>query len=92
MRRRRARRSTARIPTAGSRSRRSPIQEAVAAYTSGSAFAEFQEGEKGTIARGKLADLVILSDDVFTIPAARIKDVKVLTTVVGGKIVHQRNP
>jgi len=68
------------------------IQEAIAAYTSGSAFAEFQEGEKGTIARGKLADLVILSDDVFTIPAAAIKDVKVLTTVVGGKIVHQRNP
>ena len=68
------------------------IQEAIAAYTSGSAFAEFQEAEKGTIARGKLADLVILSDDVFTIPAAAIRDVKVLTTVVGGKIVHQRNP
>jgi len=68
------------------------IREAVAAYTSGSAFAEFQEGEKGTIARGKLADLVILSDDVFSIPPASIKDVKVLTTVVGGKVVHQRNP
>jgi predicted amidohydrolase YtcJ len=68
------------------------IQEAIAAYTSGSAFAEFQEGEKGTIARGKLADLVILSADVFAIPAAAIKDVKVLTTVVGGKVVHQRNP
>ncbi len=68
------------------------IEEAIAAYTSGSAFAEFQEGDKGTIARGKLADLVILSDDVFAIPAAAIKDVKVLTTVVGGKIVHQRNP
>ena len=62
------------------------------AYTSGSAFAEFQEAEKGTIARGKLADLVILSDDIFTIPAARIKDVQVLTTIVGGKVVHQRNP
>jgi predicted amidohydrolase YtcJ len=68
------------------------VREAIAAYTSGSAFAEFQEGEKGTIARGKLADLVILSDDVLAIPAAAIKDVKVLTTVVGGKIVHQRNP
>ena len=68
------------------------IREAVAAYTSGSAFAEFQECEKGTIARGKLADLVILSDDVFSIPPASIKDVKVLTTVVGGKVVHQRNP
>lgn len=38
------------------------------------------------------ADLVILSDDVFTIPAARLKDIQVLTTVAGGKIVHQRRP
>ena len=67
--------------------------EAVAAYTSGSAFAEFQEGEKGTIARGKLADLVILSDDVFTHSAgAASRTSSVLTTVVGGKVVHQRNP
>jgi predicted amidohydrolase YtcJ len=68
------------------------IREAVAAYTSGSAFAEFQEGEKGAIVRGRLADLVILSEDVFSIPPARIKEVSVLTTVVGGKVVHQRNP
>jgi predicted amidohydrolase YtcJ len=66
------------------------IQEAVTAYTSGSAYAEFQELEKGTIARGKLADLVILSDDIFNIPQAAIKDVKVQTTVVGGKVVYQR--
>jgi predicted amidohydrolase YtcJ len=68
------------------------IEEAVSAYTTGSAFAEFQEATKGTIARGKLADLVILSDDIFSIPAALIKDVKVLTTIVGGRVVHQRNP
>jgi len=68
------------------------IEEAVTAYTAGSAFAEFQEREKGTIARGRLADMVILSDDVFAIPAARIKDVNVLATIVGGAIVHQRNP
>jgi len=68
------------------------IAEAVSAYTAGSAFAEFQEGSQGTIARGKLADLVILSDDIFNIPAARIKDVRVLTTIVGGRVVHQRNP
>ena len=65
---------------------------ALAAYTSGSAFAEFQEGAKGTIARGKLADMVILSDDIFAVPAPPIDSVKVLTTIVGGKIVHQRNP
>ena len=68
------------------------IQEAMVAYTSGPAFAEFQEAEKGTLARGKLADLAILSEDVFNIPAERIKNVRVLTTVVGGKVVHQGNP
>jgi len=68
------------------------IQEAVTAYTAGSAFAEFQEREKGMIARGQLADMVVLSDDIFTIAPARIKDVKVMTTIVGGRVVHQRNP
>jgi predicted amidohydrolase YtcJ len=66
--------------------------EALSAHTSGSAFAEFQEGGKGTIVRGKLADMVILSDDILSIPPAQIKDVRVLTTIVGGKIVHQRKP
>jgi len=68
------------------------IAEAVTAYTSGSAFAEFQEGEKGTLARDRLADLVMLSDDIFAMPPAAIKDVRVLMTVVGGKVVHRRNP
>jgi predicted amidohydrolase YtcJ len=68
------------------------IREAMVAYTIGSAFAEFQEADKGTIARGKLADFVILSGDIFSIPPAQIKDVHVLRTVVGGKVVHQRNP
>jgi predicted amidohydrolase YtcJ len=68
------------------------IEQAVTAYTAGSAFAEFQERDKGTLARGKLADLIVLSDDIFTIPPARLKDVKVLATIVGGKVVHQRQP
>ena len=66
--------------------------EALSAYTSGSAFAEFQEREKGALARGMLADLVILSADILAVSAERIKDVQVLTTIVGGKIVHQRKP
>ena len=69
-----------------------PVAEAVTAYTSGSAFAEFQDAVKGTIARGKLADMVILSADILSIPPAQIKDVRVLTTIVGGRIVHQRKP
>jgi predicted amidohydrolase YtcJ len=68
------------------------IEQAVTAYTAGSAFAEFQDREKGTLARGKLADLVILSEDIFTIPSERLKDVQVLATIVGGKVVHQRQP
>jgi predicted amidohydrolase YtcJ len=68
------------------------VAQALAALTIGSAFAEFQEGEKGTIERGKLADVAILSDDVLAIPASRIRDVRVLTTIAGGKIVHQRKP
>src|SRR5262249_1701704 len=66
------------------------IAEALSAYTAGSAFAEFQEAEKGAISRGKLADLVVLSDDILKIPPAAIKDVRVMTTIVGGRVVYQR--
>jgi predicted amidohydrolase YtcJ len=63
------------------------VAEAVEAYTMGSAFAEFQEKEKGSITPGKLADMVLLSDDIFSIDPAKIRDVKVLKTIVGGKLV-----
>jgi predicted amidohydrolase YtcJ len=65
------------------------VEEAVRAYTVGSAFAEFQEDEKGTIADKMLADFVILSDDIFTINPNDIRNVKVLTTIVAGKVVYQ---
>ncbi len=64
------------------------VAEAVYAYTMGSAYAEFQEKEKGSLTSGKLADMVLLSDDIFTIPAEKIRDVKVLSTWVGGKLVY----
>jgi len=63
------------------------VKEAVEAYTLGSAYAEFQEKDKGSITPGKLADLVILSDDIFSIDARAIRDVKVTTTLVGGRVV-----
>jgi predicted amidohydrolase YtcJ len=63
------------------------VAEAVEAYTMGSAYAEFQDQEKGSIARGKLADMVLLSDDIFAIDPVKIRDVKVLRTFVGGKQV-----
>ncbi len=65
------------------------VDEAVRAFTWGSAYAEFQENVKGTLEVGKLADFVILSDDIFTIEPVRIKDAKVLTTVMDGRIVYE---
>jgi predicted amidohydrolase YtcJ len=64
------------------------VAEAIEAYTMGSAYAEFQEKEKGSITPGKLADFVVLSDDIFKIPAASIKNVKVEATFLGGKLVY----
>lgn len=70
-------------------SRSITVEEAVRAYTLGSAYAEFQEREKGTLAVGKLADCVILSDDIFTINSTKISSVKVLVTIVNGHIVFE---
>jgi predicted amidohydrolase YtcJ len=65
------------------------VEEAVRAYTVGSAFAEFQESVKGAIAPGKLADFVVLSDDIFSINPRDIPNVKILKTVVDGKLVYE---
>jgi hypothetical protein len=66
------------------------VAEAVEAYTMGSAYAEFQENSKGSITPGKLADMVLLSDQIFSIKPAAIRDVTVETTIVGGKIVYTK--
>jgi predicted amidohydrolase YtcJ len=65
------------------------VPETVEAYTLGSAYAEFQDTVKGSITPGKLADMVLLSDDIFTIDPVKIRDVKVLKTFVGGKLVYE---
>ncbi len=65
------------------------VEQALRAYTLGSAYAAFQENEKGSLAPGKLGDVVVLSDDLFSIPPARIKDTHAVMTIVGGKIVYQ---
>ncbi len=67
------------------------VEDAVIAYTLGSAYAEFQEDQKGTLEVGKFADLIILSDDIFKIKRDNIRGVKVLTTIVGGEVVFQVN-
>ncbi|HEV7921310.1 MAG TPA: amidohydrolase family protein [Thermoanaerobaculia bacterium] len=63
-------------------------EQAVDAYTRVSAFAELQEKEKGTLTAGKLADLAVLSQDIFTAPADRLPDTISELTMIGGKIVR----
>jgi len=65
------------------------LQEAIEAYTMGSAYAEFRETEKGSITPGKLADVVILDTDLFAIAPGKIKDTAVRYTVVDGKVVYE---
>lgn len=65
------------------------VEEAVRGFTMGSAYAEFQENVKGSIEVGKLADFVMLSDDIFSIDPIRIWDVKVVITVVNGRVVYE---
>lgn len=67
------------------------VAQAVHAYTMGSAFAEHQEKVKGSIEAGKLADLVALSDDIFSIAPEAIEKTKVDLTIFDGKIVYRRN-
>jgi predicted amidohydrolase YtcJ len=67
------------------------VYDAVSAYTTGSAYAEFRENEKGTIEPDKLADFVVLSDDIFSVDRMKIRDAKVILTVVNGQIVFQAN-
>jgi predicted amidohydrolase YtcJ len=63
------------------------VEQAVHAYTVGSAYAESQDDIKGSIAPGKLADFDVLSADIFHIDPVKIADVKIVTTVLGGEIV-----
>jgi predicted amidohydrolase YtcJ len=65
------------------------MAQAVEFYTLGSAYAEFAETRKGSITPGKLADLVILSRDLFTIPPGEILGTKPVLTMVGGRIVFE---
>jgi predicted amidohydrolase YtcJ len=65
------------------------LDQAIAAYTVGSAFAEFEEREKGKLAPGMLADFIMLDRDVTAVPPEKILGTKVLRTVVGGKTVYE---
>ncbi|HMD31190.1 MAG TPA: amidohydrolase, partial [Candidatus Acidoferrales bacterium] len=64
------------------------LAEAIEAYTLGSAYAEFTDTQKGSLTPGKLADVVILDADLFAIPAEKIREAKVVATIVGGRVVY----
>ena len=67
------------------------VEEAVRAYTADAAYAEFSDRDKGTLTPGKLADIVVLSEDIFKIAPEKIWDVKVSMTVAGGRQVWGGN-
>lgn len=66
------------------------IADAIRAYTWGAAYAEFEEHRKGTLAPGKFADLIVLSQDITRLPASEILRTEVLRTLVGGKTVYEK--
>ena len=65
------------------------VEEAVYGYTIGGAYASFEEDIKGSLEVGKLADMVVLSEDIFYIDEDKIKDIDIHMTILGGKIVYE---
>jgi hypothetical protein len=65
------------------------VEQAVRGYTLGSAYARFSEDKLGSLETGKEADLAVLSQDIFSVPAEAIGETKVLLTMVGGKVVFR---
>ena len=65
------------------------VSEALAVYTYNGAYASREEGLKGSITPGKLADYVVLGDDPHTVDVEKIKDIQIVRTVVGGDVSHQ---
>jgi hypothetical protein len=68
------------------------LEEAIRAYTIGGAWAGHREAEEGSLAPGKLADLVVLSQDLFAVEPHALGQTRALLTVVGGRVVHDALP
>ena len=66
------------------------MEEAVRGYTRNGAYITFEEDIKGTLEPGKLADMIVLSDDLLTIDPERILDIVIEKTIVGGRVVFER--
>ena len=66
------------------------MEDALRAYTSGSAYASFEEKIKGTLEPNKLADFVLIDRDLTRIPPEQIRDARIMMTIVGGRVVYER--
>jgi hypothetical protein len=66
-------------------------EEAVIAYTKNNAYAEFTENSKGTLTKGKVADLAVLSQNIFTVPTDALPGTSSVLTMVGGKVIYSSN-
>ena len=64
------------------------VEDALRAYTSGAAYASFDERDKGVLAAGKLADFVMIDRDLTRVPPETIREARIMMTVVGGRVVH----
>jgi predicted amidohydrolase YtcJ len=73
-------------------SERITVQQAIDAFTRSAAYAAFRDADVGTLEKGKLADLAVLSQDVFAVPASEIGATRVLLTVIGGRTVYSSPP
>ena len=67
------------------------MEQAVIAFTKTNAYAEFKENEKGMLVKGMLADLAVLSQDIFAIPPDKVAETKSVLTMIDGKIVYQES-
>jgi predicted amidohydrolase YtcJ len=63
-------------------------EEAIIAHTKNNAYAEFAESSKGTLTKGKFADLTVLSQNIFTVPTVALPETRSLLTMVGGKVIY----
>jgi predicted amidohydrolase YtcJ len=71
-------------------SERLPMRRAIDAYTRDGAWASFDEQRKGQLVRDMLADIVVLTDDIFSAPPARLTTTEVAVTIADGKVVYRR--
>jgi predicted amidohydrolase YtcJ len=66
------------------------VLQALRVYTYNGAYTAFEEHEKGSLEEGKLADMAVLSDDILSVPPAKIREIRVDQTYVDGRLVFER--